>query len=92
MSVYFGMIAFIDERLGVVLDTLERTGLREDTIVLFCSDHGDFMGEHHSLIKCNAFYDCLTRVPLLFSYPRLGVHAQRRAELIRLVDVLPSRP
>jgi arylsulfatase A-like enzyme len=91
MSVYYGMIALIDERVGVVLDTLERLGMREDTIVVFCSDHGDFMGEHHALIKCNAFYDCLTRVPLLLSYPRgLAARGERREELVSTIDVAPT--
>lgn len=91
MSIYFGMIAFIDERVGYVLDTLERLGMREDTIVVFCSDHGDYMGEHHMLIKNNAFYDCLTRVPLLVSYPRgLAARGERRREFVSLIDVMPT--
>ncbi|HEX2325782.1 MAG TPA: sulfatase-like hydrolase/transferase, partial [Chloroflexota bacterium] len=91
MGIYYGMIAFVDERVGAVLDTLERLGMREDTIVVFCSDHGDFMGEHHMLIKCNAFYDCLTRVPLLLSYPRgIAQHGVRRPELVSLIDVMPT--
>src|SRR5688572_3496963 len=91
MSIYFGMIAFIDERVGHVLATLERLGMREDTIVVFCADHGDYMGEHHMLIKSNAFYDCLTRVPLLVSYPRgLAARGERRAEFVSLIDVMPT--
>jgi arylsulfatase A-like enzyme len=89
-SVYYGMIAFVDERVGVLLDTLERLGMRDDTIVVFCSDHGDFMGEHHMLIKCNAFYDCLTRVPLIISYPRLATRGARQPALVSLVDVMPT--
>lgn len=91
MSIYFGMVAFIDERVGHVLDTLERLGMREDTIVVFCSDHGDYMGEHHMLIKSNAFYDCLTRVPLLVSYPRgVAARGERRSEFVSLIDVMPT--
>lgn len=90
MSVYYGMIAFIDEQVGRLLDTLERLVLRDDTIVVFTSDHGDFMGEHHLLIKCNAFYDCLTRVPLILSYPRQLAGGTRRPEPVSLVDVMPT--
>ncbi|MDQ3702110.1 MAG: sulfatase-like hydrolase/transferase [Chloroflexota bacterium] len=90
MSIYYGMIAFIDERVGVLLDTLERLGLREDTIVLFTSDHGDYMGEHHMLIKSNAFYDCLTRVPLLVSWPGHLPAGERRPELVSTMDVMPT--
>jgi arylsulfatase A-like enzyme len=49
------------------------------------------MGEHHALNKCNAFYDCLTRVPLLLSYPRgLPARGERRRELVSTIDVLPT--
>jgi arylsulfatase A-like enzyme len=90
-SIYYGMIAFLDERVGAVLDTLERLGMHEDTAVVFTSDHGDYLGEHHLLGKSNAFYDCLTRVPLLLSYPR-GVPArgERCADPVSLIDVLPT--
>lgn len=100
-TIYYGMIDFIDERVGVLLDTLERLRLREDTIVVFTSDHGDYLGEHHLLGKSNAFYDCLTRVPLLLSWPGhlpgggaagrsdadKGV---RRPEPVSLIDVMPT--
>jgi arylsulfatase A-like enzyme len=89
-SVYFGMIDFIDERVGVLLDTLERLGLRQDTIVVFTSDHGDYLGEHHLLGKSNAFYDCLTRVPLLLAWPGHVPAGQRRRELVSTLDVLPT--
>ncbi|MEZ4656849.1 MAG: sulfatase-like hydrolase/transferase [Caldilineaceae bacterium] len=61
MAVYYGMVRFIDGALGQILDALERLGLREETIVVFCSDHGDMMGEHAMQCKGGAFYDCLAR-------------------------------
>jgi arylsulfatase A-like enzyme len=88
--IYYGMIDFIDERVGVLLDTLERLGLREDTIIVFTSDHGDYLGEHRLLDKSNAFYDCLTRVPLLLSWPGHLPEGQRRPELVSLIDVMPT--
>ena len=89
-SIYYGMIDFVDERVGALLDTLERQGLRERTIVVFTSDHGDYLGEHHLLDKSNAFYDCLTRVPLLFSWPGHLPEGERRPDLVSLVDVMPT--
>jgi arylsulfatase A-like enzyme len=91
-GMYHGMCAFIDERVGHVLDTLERLGLRDDTIVVYTSDHGDFVGEHRLLIKCNAFYDALTRVPLIVSYPgaRSFAGGERRADLVSTMDVMPT--
>ena len=70
MAVYYGMVRFIDDGLGQILDALEDFGLRENTIVVFCSDHGDFMGEHRMQCKGGVFYDCLTHVPLIVSLAR----------------------
>src|SRR5206468_5290946 len=89
-AIYYGMIDFIDERVGALLDTLERLDLREHTIVVFTSDHGDYLGEHHLLDKSNAFYDCLTHVPLLVSWPGHLPQGARRPELVSLVDVMPT--
>jgi arylsulfatase A-like enzyme len=89
-SIYYGMIDFIDERVGVILDTLDRLGIRENTIVAFTSDHGDYVGEHHLLGKSNAFYDCLTRVPLLLSWPGHLPETQVRADLVSTIDVMPT--
>ncbi|HRJ45690.1 MAG TPA: sulfatase-like hydrolase/transferase, partial [Caldilineaceae bacterium] len=46
LAAYYGMVRFLDDGVGQILDALERTGLRENTLVVFCSDHGDLMGEH----------------------------------------------
>lgn len=89
-SIYYGMIDFLDQRVGFLLDTLERLGLREDTVVVFTSDHGDYLGEHRLLGKSNAFYDCLTHVPLLLSWPGHLPTGERRPELVSTIDVMPT--
>lgn len=63
------MVKSIDDALGQILDALERLDLRENTIVVFTSDPGDFAGEHGMVLKSGVFYDCLTKVPLIFPYP-----------------------
>ncbi|MBT4500427.1 MAG: sulfatase-like hydrolase/transferase [Gemmatimonadetes bacterium] len=90
MGVYHGMVRFIDDGLGQILDALERLGLREDTIVVFCADHGDFMGEHRMACKGGVFYDCLTRVPLILSWPGQVAEGERDGSLVNLVDVVPT--
>ena len=90
LSVYYGMVRFLDDGLGQILDALERTGLREKTIVVFCSDHGDFSGEHGMQCKGGLFYDCLTRVPLIISWPRSVPAAVHDASMVNLVDVVPT--
>ena len=90
MGVYHAMIRFMDDEIGKILDTLEATGLRENTVVVFCSDHGDFMGEHAMQCKGGVFYDCLTRVPMIFSWPDRLVCNVRDDSLVNLIDLVPT--
>ncbi|NKB69205.1 MAG: sulfatase-like hydrolase/transferase [Candidatus Latescibacteria bacterium] len=90
MGVYYGMTRFVDDGLGQILDALERLQLRDNTIVVFCSDHGDFMGEHAMQCKGGAFYDCLTRVPLIVSWPGQVPAGRRDDSMVNLIDVVPT--
>ena len=89
-SVYFGMVRFIDDSLGKILDALEALGLEEKTIVVFCSDHGDFMGEHRMQCKGGVFYDSLTRVPLIVSWPGNVKPGVVESSMSNLTDVVPT--
>ncbi|MEZ4707120.1 MAG: sulfatase-like hydrolase/transferase [Caldilineaceae bacterium] len=90
LAVYYGMVRFIDDALGQILDALERLGLRENTIVVFCSDHGDMMGEHAMQCKGGVFYDCLTRVPLVISWPGQIPAGRVDESMVNLVDIVPT--
>lgn len=90
VGVYHAMIRFMDDEIGKILDTLEETGLRENTIVVFCSDHGDFMGEHAMQCKGGVFYDCLTRVPMIVSWPSQLPTDVRDDSLVNLIDLVPT--
>ena len=90
MGVYYGMVRFIDDALGQILDALEQLDLRDNTIVVFCSDHGDFIGEHRMQCKGGVFYDCLTRVPLIVSWPAQAPSNQPDGSMVNLIDVVPT--
>src|SRR5690606_25469348 len=66
---YYGMIERIDEQVGRLLDVLEETGQRDDTLVIFTSDHGEMLGDHGLLTKGCRFYEGAVRVPLIISWP-----------------------
>lgn len=70
-AIYFGMITAIDHQVGRLLDALGRTGQLENTIVVFLSDHGDWLGDHGLLLKGPMLYDGLLRVPFLICGPGL---------------------
>ena len=90
LGVYYGMVRFIDDGLKQILDALESLGLRENTIVVFTADHGDFMGEHSMQCKGGVFYDCLTRIPLIVYWPGQIAAGQRERSMVSLTDVVPT--
>ncbi len=65
VSVYLAMIRFIDDGVGRILDKLDELGLRENTIVAFTADHGEFAVEHRIMGKGGVLYDSLLRVPMI---------------------------
>jgi len=90
VGVYHAMVKFIDDGVGQILDALERLNLRENTIVVFCADHGDFSGEHNTIAKGGAFYDCLTRVPLIVSWPGHCPEGVVDESMANLIDIVPT--
>lgn len=90
LGVYYGMLRFIDDGLGQILGALESLGLRENTILVFTADHGDFMGEHGMQCKGGVFYDCLTRIPMILSWPGHVAAGQVESSLVSLIDVVPT--
>ncbi len=63
------MISLIDEGVGHILSALERHGKRDNTIIIFTSDHGDMFGDHGVMLKHAMHYEGCTRVPLIIAPP-----------------------
>ena len=85
---YYGMVSYVDEKIGSVLQVLEETGLAENTVVVFAADHGEMLGERGMWFK-QCFFECSARVPLMVSMP--GRHEPARvAAHVSLVDLLPT--
>ncbi|MCK5805208.1 MAG: sulfatase-like hydrolase/transferase [Lentisphaeria bacterium] len=82
---YMSLAAYVDHEVGRVLDSLDRTGLRENTIVLFSSDHGRALGEWGAGEKC-MFDDQVWRVPFIWNFPQKIPAASRRDDLCELRD------
>ncbi len=88
-AAYFGLVTFVDRLIGEVLDTLESSGLAEDTLVVYTADHGEMLGEHDLWWKC-CFYEHASRVPMLLRWPGRLPAGQRRAEVCSLVDLVAT--
>jgi arylsulfatase A-like enzyme len=67
----YGSIAMIDDGVGKILNYLEESGLAENTMVIFTSDHGDFCGDHGLIVKGPAHYRSVINPPLLWTVPGL---------------------
>lgn len=85
---YYGNISYVDDLIGQVLDTIERIGQQDNTIVIFCSDHGEMLGERGQWYKMSP-YEQSSRVPLIIKFPNL--HAGKRVQSnVSLMDVAPT--
>ncbi|MCU0226043.1 MAG: sulfatase [Bryobacterales bacterium] len=86
---YYAMTTSIDDQLGMLLKGLDDLGLREDTIVLFSSDHGDMLGSQGMPLKRKPWEESI-RVPGVLRYPK-GIRAgDRETAPFSLVDVAPT--
>lgn len=66
IALNYGAISFIDHEVGRVLAHLRARGLEDDTVVIFMSDHGDYMGDHGTVLKMGLHYQSVVRVPFLW--------------------------
>jgi choline-sulfatase len=85
---YYANISYVDDLVGQLLDALEATGKLDDTVIVFTSDHGDFLGERGLWYKMS-FLEPSSHVPLIISAPKHFEH-RRVKEPVSLADILPT--
>src|ERR1700733_1347841 len=91
LNFYGNLMKSSDAYLTKILDTLASTGLLEDTLVIATADHGEMGTSHGGLRQKNFnFYEESTRVPLVYSNPRLFKKPQTNQALVSHVDFLPT--
>ena len=86
---YLRHIAGVDENLGRLLATLDELGLADDTVVVYTSDNGYYLGEHNSGDK-RSLYDESLRIPFLVRYPRLFGKGATVDEMVLNIDLAPT--
>lgn len=69
MAKYYATITQIDDNVGELISILKRKGCYDNTVIIYTSDHGDYMGYHHMLLKGNYLYEPLAKIPLIIKYP-----------------------
>jgi arylsulfatase len=86
---YYAKITTVDEQVGRILDALEAKGYLENSLLIFCSDHGEMLGDHQLAYKW-LMYDPIVHVPLIIRHPGSVQQPGRVDDLVSLIDVGPT--
>ena len=81
------MISCVDDAIGRVLAALDNSGRRDDTVVIFTSDHGDHLGDHRLMLKGAEQYQSIVRVPFIWSDPLAEKQPARTVALGSTMDI-----
>ncbi|MDE2857336.1 MAG: sulfatase-like hydrolase/transferase [Chloroflexota bacterium] len=90
IAAYYAMIKLIDDQLGRIMGALDALDLRQNTVIIFTSDHGEMLGDHGLILKGCRFYEGLVRVPLIWSWPGRFLTDLRSDALVELTDIVPT--
>ena len=86
---YYAAISFVDFQIGRILQTLEEMGELDHTLILFSSDHGEYLGDYGCFGK-RGMHDVSARVPMIARLPAQFTAGRICSEPVSLVDVLPT--
>jgi choline-sulfatase len=89
MAAYYANVSAMDAQVGRALTALERLGLRERTIVIYTSDHGENLMEH-ALFQKHGMYEAAVGVPLAIACPKKIDAGLRKRSIVQLVDLFPT--
>ena len=89
IAYYYALITHIDAQVGRLVGVLEEQNMRDNTIVVFMSDHGELLGDHGCTEKC-LMYEASVRVPCLLSWPRALSAGLRVTTPLAGVDLMPT--
>ena len=92
LTAYMGLIKQIDDQMGRLMAFLDAQGLTEETMIIFTSDHGDYLGDHWMGEK-ELFHDASARIPMIVVDPRAEADATRgqtASALVEAIDVVPT--
>ena len=90
LEAYYASVSYMDAQAGKVLSALDELGLKDNTIVVFCSDHGYLLGHHHKYQKQHLFEES-TKVPFILSVPWLkDQHGKTTQKITELIDLYPT--
>ena len=92
IGAYYALVTEMDHYIGQIIETLEKTGLKDETIIIYTTDHGDFVGHHGMVEKAAAgqnVYEDILNIPLIIHYPGQSKGGKKQ-ELVSQVDIMPT--
>lgn len=88
-AAYFGMCEYLDQQIGHILQTLTETGQDQNTLVIYCSDHGEMAGEHGCWWK-SSYYEGSVGVPVIARLPHVIPENTQSDQICNLIDLGPT--
>jgi choline-sulfatase len=88
LASYYGLISLMDYHLGLLLEVVDQSPLKDNTVVIYVSDHGEMAGEH-GIWQKQCFYESSVRIPLIIRTPQ-AQGGQRITRNVSLVDLVPT--
>lgn len=90
MAVYYGMMSFLDQQIGRILDHLESNDLLKNTLIVFTTDHGHFLGQHGLVAKGPFHYEDMLRIPFAACWPGRIPASGVCQDIQSLIDLTPT--
>ena len=87
---YYSKISMIDDKIGGILDALRESGEYDNTLIVFCPDHGDFMGDFGLVYKAQYLSEVLMRIPMLAKPPIAGYRGRKESAFVHNFDIGPT--
>lgn len=90
LAAYYAQVTLVDDQIGMVMAALAETGQLDNTLIIYTSDHGDYLGNNWLYYKSQFLYDSLTRVPMICSWTGHIPQGTVSDSLVSLVDLAPT--
>jgi arylsulfatase A-like enzyme len=89
-ALYDGDLAYLDQKIGELLEYFRDLEILDDTVVIITSDHGENLGQHSAVCHINDIHRSLTYVPLIIRYPKLFLPGTVEERAVQTIDLYPT--